>query len=177
MKYFLMGTDEANYIHYYINKNHALDIRFLTKEKVDRLPLWNVLEMEFPGEGFFPDLLCRPCIMMSEMFMKTVIMYSQETIYRTVKLWDKRNGINATYFLPILEEAECMSEKTEFNSIGNRVEKLVLDRNKMEEGVDKKLSDDEYLRLFKQAYDTINQKGGFFPFDVYYSGEFNRRRR
>ena len=49
MKYFLMGTDEANYIPYYINKNHALDIRFLTKEKVDRLPLWNVLEMEFPG--------------------------------------------------------------------------------------------------------------------------------
>lgn len=115
--------------------------------------------------------------MMSEMFMKTVIMYSQETIYRTVKLWDKRSGINATYFLPILEEAECMSEKTEFNSIGNWVEKLVLDRNKMEEGVSKKLSDDEYLRLFKQAYDTINQKGGFFPFDVYYSGEFNRRRR
>ena len=161
MKYFLMRTDEASQIPYYINKNHALDIRFLTKEKVDRLPLWNVLEMEFPGEGFFPDLLCRPCIMMSEMFMKTVIMYSQETIYRTVKLWDKRSGINATYFLPILEEAECMSEKTEFNSIGNRVEKLVLDRNKIENRVVFKIKrlDEKCIAVRMDFVESVLRRG------------------
>ena len=79
MKYFLMRTDEASQIPYYINKNHALDIRFLTKEKVDRLPLWNVLEMEFPGEGFFPDLLCRPVHNEDGVVLDEVLQYSHGT--------------------------------------------------------------------------------------------------
>ena len=66
MEYFLIETDELNPNPYLINKNRAIDIRMLTREKIDQLPRWNMLEMNFPEEGFFPDLLCDPCTLVSK---------------------------------------------------------------------------------------------------------------
>lgn len=58
-------------------------------------------------------------------------MYQPDILFKGVKLWDKKSGINATYFLTILDKLDCMSEQTQFNSVGNRVTKLVLDRDKI----------------------------------------------
>lgn len=131
MKYFLIETDEKNKLPYGINKNRAIDIRLLTKAGFDRLPLWNVVEMVFPREGFFPDLICSPFTLLSDICMETVVMYQPDTPYKVVKLWDRDNGVNATYFFAAPDELDCMSDKTRFNSVGNRVVKLVLDREKL----------------------------------------------
>lgn len=131
MKYYLIETDERNKIPYQINKNRAVDIRMLTKEKISQLPMWNVVEMNFPKEGFFPDLLCSPCLFLSRSFMETVMMYQGEVPYKGVKLWERESGINETYFMPVLEEVECIAEETQYNRIGNRVVKLVLDQDKI----------------------------------------------
>jgi len=116
MKYFLIGTDERNKIPYNINKNRAIDIRTLTKEEIETLPMWNIMEMELPDEGFFPD---------------SIETYQENIIYKGIKLWDRNSGINRTYSLTVLPELDCMSEKTEFNAVGNRIIKLVLDQNKI----------------------------------------------
>ena len=50
---------------------------------------------------------------------------------KCIKIWDGESGINVTYFLAILDELECMSDKTQYNSVGNRIVKLVLDREKI----------------------------------------------
>lgn len=133
MKYFLLETDERNKNPYSINKNRAIDIRMLTKEGVSCLPMWNIVEMNFPEEGFFPDIICSPCIFLSEICIKVLAMYQPGALYKGIKLWDRKSGINATYFLTILEELECMSDKTQFNIVGNRIVKLVLDGNKIRE--------------------------------------------
>lgn len=52
-------------------------------------------------------------------------------MFKGVKLWDKKSGINATYFLTILDKLDCMSEQTQCDSVGNRVTKLVLDWDKI----------------------------------------------
>ena len=52
MKYFFLETDEGNKIPYAINKNRAIDIRYLTKEGLSRLPMWTIVRMVFPEEGF-----------------------------------------------------------------------------------------------------------------------------
>lgn len=39
MKYFLIGMDEENKTPYNINKNRAIDIRMLSKENLNKLPL------------------------------------------------------------------------------------------------------------------------------------------
>lgn len=131
MKYFLLETDEENKNPYSINKNRAIDTRLLTKEGIRCFPAWNIVEMNFPEEGFFPDIICNPCILLSETFVKTVRMYQPDVSYKGVKLWDKESGINATYFITIIDELECMSDKTQYNSIGNRIVKLVLDENQI----------------------------------------------
>ena len=130
MEYFLLETDEKNRIPYMINKNRAIDIRMLTKEKISQVPMWNLLEMDFPEEGFFPDLLCSPCILVSKCIMETIIMYHPDVPYKGVKLWNRKSGINATYSIPLLDEVECISDETQYNNIGNRIVKLVLDKEK-----------------------------------------------
>lgn len=131
MKYFLIGIDEKNKIPYNINKNRAIDIRTLTREEIDTLPMWNIMEMELPDEGFFPDLLSSPCILISKIFRKTIENYQEDIIYKGIKLWDRNSGINRTYSLTVLPELDCISEKTEFNTVGNRITRLVLDQNKI----------------------------------------------
>ena len=59
------------------------------------------------------------------------MMYQPDVPYKGMKLWDKESGVNANYFLPILDEVDCMSDKTELNSVGNRIVKLVLDKEKI----------------------------------------------
>lgn len=131
MKYFLIETDEKNRIPYNINKNHAIDVRMLTREDLDRLPTWNIVEMDFPREGFFPDMICTPFLLLSEIYMKTIMLYQPDILFKGIKLWNKESGMNATYILTILDETECMSDKTQLNSVGNRILKLVLDKEKV----------------------------------------------
>lgn len=131
MEYFLIETNEKNKIPYKINKNRAIDIRMLTRERICQLPMWNMMEMDFPMEGFFPDILCSPCILVSKCVMETIIMYQPDVPYKGVKLWNRESGANATYSMPILDEIECISDETLYNNIGNRIVKLVLDREKI----------------------------------------------
>lgn len=87
--------------------------------------------MDFPREGFFPDMLCDPCILVSRCFMETIMMYQGEIPYRIVKVWERGSGINETYFIPILEEVDCVSSRTQYNRMGNRITKLVLEKEKI----------------------------------------------
>ena len=112
MKYFLIGTDEKNRIPYNINKNRVVDVRTLTREGIGTLPMWNIIGMDLPDEGFFPDLICSPFVLMSKNCIKTAAMYQPDIIYRGVKLWDKGSGVNRT---------------------GNRITRLVLDRDRIGE--------------------------------------------
>ncbi len=131
MEYFLIETDEKNRIPYNINKNHVIDSRMLTREKTGRLGMWNIVEMDLPMEVFFPDLICRPFIMVSDIILKTMLMYHPEIPYCGIKLWHKESGTNVSYFIPFLDEIDCLSEQSQYNLMGNRVVKPVLDKDKI----------------------------------------------
>ena len=34
-------------------------------------------------------------------------MYQPDILFKGIKLWDKKSGINATYFLSILDKLDC----------------------------------------------------------------------
>lgn len=131
MKYFLIETDDKNRIPYGINRNREIDVRLLNRENIDALPRWNMVDMSLPIEVFFPDILCKPFLLMSDDCIKTAMMYQSNIVYKGIKLWDRESGINVTYFLAILDELECMSDKTQYNSVRNRIVRLVLDRDKI----------------------------------------------
>ncbi len=62
--------------------------------------------------------------------LKTMLMYQSDIPYKGVKLWDWKNGANATYFLTVPDRVEAMSGRSEFNTVGNRIRKLALDKGK-----------------------------------------------
>lgn len=131
MKYFLIKTDEKNKIPYNINKNRGIDIRLLTREMAHKIPFLNVVRMDFPKEGFLPDILSSPCILLTNICMEVVSMYDPDIPFKVVKAVDKKRGVNKTYFLPILEEIDCMSQQTQFHVMGKRVIHFVLDEEKV----------------------------------------------
>ncbi|RKJ49537.1 hypothetical protein D7X25_19545 [bacterium 1XD42-8] len=131
MKYFLIGTDERNKNPYNVNKNRAIDIRLLTRKTAHQIPFWNVVKMDFPREGFFPDIISSPCTFLDKICMEVVSMYEPDIPFKVVKIMDKKEGVNRTYFLPILEEVDCMSDKTQFHVMGKRVIHLVLNKEKI----------------------------------------------
>ena len=57
-------------------------------------------------------------------------IYQPDIIYKGVKLWESDSGVNRTYFLSIIEEQDCMSEKTQRSAMGNRIINLVLNEGK-----------------------------------------------
>ena len=83
-------------------------------------------------ERFFPDMICSPFLLLSEVYLKTVMMYQPDVLFKGIKLWNKESGINVTYMLVILDGLECISDKTQFNSVGNRILKLVLNKEKVD---------------------------------------------
>lgn len=56
MKYFLIETDEKNYIPYSINKNRAVDIRYANREYAYKIPNCCVVDMKTPIDVFFGNI-------------------------------------------------------------------------------------------------------------------------
>ena len=131
MKYYIMETDDTNKCPYNINSNRGVDVRLLTKERLKDLPVWNVVGMTLPNEGFFPDLICSPWVMMSESCARAVMAYQPDILIKGMMLFDRARDINETYFFIPLDGVDCLSDKTEYNSIGNRIVRPVLDRKKI----------------------------------------------
>lgn len=46
-------------------------------------------------------------------------------------LFDRARDINVTYFFISLDQVDCLSDKKEYNSIGNRIVRPILDREKV----------------------------------------------
>lgn len=131
MKYFLIETDKTNLIPYGVNNNRAVDIRLINKNEYKKIPQWNVMTMDLPSEPLLPDLICSPCVLLSQMCMTAIQMYAPWIQYRMVKLWNRESGLNATYFIPILEEIDCLSDRTQYNTVGNRILNIVLNKDKI----------------------------------------------
>lgn len=112
MKFFLVGTDTRNRIPYGINANRAVDLRYADRKNAYRIPNCCVVDMKTPREVFFPDILIEPFLMVSEEVADVVEMYTPRTIFKTIYLLETESEIHATYFMPFVEEIECLSEQT-----------------------------------------------------------------
>lgn len=126
MKYFLIETDEKNRIPYAINVNRAVDIRYANRANAYKIPNCCVVDMKIPMEVFFPGILIRPFLMVEEKAADVIEMYAPETIFKTIYLLEPESGINATYFMPFLEEADCLSDRTKMSRGKTELLEIVL---------------------------------------------------
>lgn len=126
MKFFLVGTDTGNRIPYGINANRAVDLRYADRKNAYRIPNCCVVDMKTPREVFFPDIIIEPFLMVSEEVADVVEMYTPRTIFKTIYLLETESEIHATYFMPFLEEIECLSEQTKKSRGGTDLLDIVL---------------------------------------------------
>lgn len=91
------------------------------------------MAMDIPMEVFFPDILFDPCILVSRICMETILMYRSDIRYKSIKLLHHDTRRCETYFVPLLQEVRCISDRTQYNNIGNRIIKLVLEAEKIRE--------------------------------------------
>lgn len=126
MKYFLLEADKRNHIPYAIDKNRAIDIRYVNQENAYRIPNCSVVDMEVPLEVYFPGILSEPIFMVNEQCATVIEMYQPETIFKTVYLLQSESGMNATYFLPILESIECLADEAKVSRGGKELLEIVL---------------------------------------------------
>ena len=84
-------------------------------------------------EVFFPDILFDPCILVSRICMETILMYRSDIRYKSIKQLHHDTRRCETYFVPLLQEVRCISDRTQYNNIGNRIIKLVLEAEKIRE--------------------------------------------
>ncbi|RKI80414.1 hypothetical protein D7V83_13955 [bacterium 0.1xD8-71] len=141
MKYYLITQEEGNRIPYNINKNHAIDIRVLNHKDISKIGRKNIMEMDIPRDVFFPDIMFDPCLLVSRICMEVILMYHKDTIYKGVKLLHRDTRTKATYFIPLLDELQCISERTQYNNVGNRITRLVLEASKISEAAVFKISE------------------------------------
>ena len=126
MKFFLTETNTRNRLPYGINANRAVDVRYANRKSSYRIPNCCVVDMKTPSEVFFPDIITEPFLMVSREVAEVIEMYTPGTIFKTIYLLETESEINATYFMPFVEEVECLSEQTKKSRGGTELLDIVL---------------------------------------------------
>jgi len=133
MIFFLVETDAKNQIPHGINANRAVDLRYVNRGQAYMIPNCCVVDMKTPREVFFPDILTEPFLMVSEEAAQVIEMYMPETIFKTIYLLETESEIHATYFMPFLEEVDCLAEQTERSRGGTELLDIVLCKDAVNE--------------------------------------------
>ncbi len=134
MKYFLIKADPiyatAPDIRNWFGVFEKRDVHVERHQKMkDRF----VLKIE-PGKNtVFTDLISMPVLMVTEKLRDVIRLYERTTPFKEVVLLDYSRGISKLYYLPILQEIECLSEKSERMPNCYGIVKAVLDLNKVGE--------------------------------------------
>ncbi len=133
MEFLLVETDKENPIPYGINANRAVDIRYANRKQAYRIPNCCVVDMKTPMEYFFPDILTEPFLMVSDIVAHVIEMYLPETFFKTIYLLEMESEVHATYFMPFLEEVDCLAEETEKSYGGTELLDIVLRKEAVKE--------------------------------------------
>lgn len=128
MKYFLLETDKSNKIPYSINSSRAIDIRNTNRNNAYKVLNGSVVNMKVPTEVFFPSVFTEPLLLVEKNVADTMLMYDPSVVFKTIYLLENESGLYKTYFMPFVEELECLSDKTEKSRGGMALTKIVLKR-------------------------------------------------
>lgn len=126
MKYFLIETNKRNQIPYAINANRAVDVRYANKKDAYKIPNCCVVDMKIPREVFFPNILIDSILLVDRTVAGVIDMYMSGTVFKTIYLLHYESGMHMTYFMPFLDEVECLSEKTVRSRGGTELLQIVL---------------------------------------------------
>ena len=137
MDYFLLKQDKR-----YSNTPQIIDLfkNINTKDlnllKADNIEDNNCFYVKSNDNIDYLDVLDTPIFLVSKELKKILEKYNRNMIFKMFALIDYEKKEQNFYYLPIFEEIEALSEKSEFNLNKTIVKKIILDEKKIK---DKKL--------------------------------------
>lgn len=128
MKFYILGTDE-DFSNYPKIKNWFRKIDFKNFNIYDayKIPQRQLLHIEESENTVFTSIIEHPFPLVLSEVKEVFDMYESHIIYKEVVLLDSKNEKTGIYYLPILEEVNCLNERSEFNLNRSIIRKGVID--------------------------------------------------
>lgn len=132
MDYFLLKQDEryknTPIITDVFNNIDVRNINLLNAHKIEDMIIFNV---KCDDETEFLDILDRNLFLISEEMKKIIEKYDSGIIFKTMPFIDLPHERQENYYLPIVEEVDCLSENAELNLNKNVIKKIILSKEKI----------------------------------------------
>lgn len=125
MKYFVISletvyTDVPQIVNWY----EKINPKWINKEEAYRLPSRELLFISSQERVVYTDILTKPFFLISLMVRKVTQMYDPLIDMKEVILLDAKRKESKLYFLPILEEVECLEHDF---LVSGKAEDILLD--------------------------------------------------
>ncbi|SFR87165.1 hypothetical protein [Anaeromicropila populeti] len=132
MKYFVAELDK-NYAHapQVINWFPDFQVEKLHKDTQYEIPFRTSLKIKPDPEVEFTDIISYPCFGVSELVYQILQKFEPNTIVKEMMVYDSKNQKVNLYYIPILEEVDCLTEQSVFNMDHSLLKKIVINENKI----------------------------------------------
>lgn len=133
MKFYLLGTDPS-YTNYPAIKKWfgQIDARDFNLHNANKIPNRQVLMIQESEITVFTSIIDRPFPLISAEVKEVFDMYEPHIIYKEMVLLDQKYERAEVYYLPILEEIDCLNEKSEYNLDKSIIKKGIIDYERTE---------------------------------------------
>lgn len=133
MKFYILGTDAA-YSNYPKLKNWfgKIDSRYFNIQNAHRIANRQLFMIHESENTFFTSIIDTPFPLITEEVKNVFDLYEPNIIYKQIVLLDSKYEKAEVYYLPILEEVECLNEKSEYNLDKSIIKKGIIDYEKTE---------------------------------------------
>lgn len=131
MKYFLISLEAAyTDVPRIINWYEKINPKWINKDEAYRLPSRELLFIGSQDRVIYTDILITPFFLMSTMVRDVTLMYDPLIDMKEIILLDAERRESKLYFLPILEEVECLEDTF---GLKRKTKNILLDYDKVKD--------------------------------------------
>jgi hypothetical protein len=117
MRYFVLTQDERVTDSPYPNDFHQkIDVRNATANKAGNLPERTLVTIRPDRHTVFPDMLCSPVMLVTRETKEVINAFDPYLAYRQIVYLDQENELMQLYFMPALDEIDCLSDSAEYTN-------------------------------------------------------------
>lgn len=132
-EYFVLKQDERlTDAPMLLNVRKQVNTRDIHRTSAHKLAETMIFQVKAEKESTFADVMDGQLYVLSERLKRLVEMYAPDTIFKLTPLIDLVHHRQRNYYLPIFEEVEALSPKTERAGDGSVIRKLVLQSDQLQ---------------------------------------------
>ncbi|WP_310603816.1 hypothetical protein [Anaerosporobacter sp.] len=134
MQYFLIEQDMGYArIPRFKDLHQQLHVWEIKQGNYYKIPKRMLFRLEEDKDTLFVDIIAGPIFMVSELLQTLLIKFEPTLGFKEFILLDQGNGITETYYMPTLEEIDCLSEQSEFDMMHVGLRKIVIEEEKVQD--------------------------------------------